>query len=243
MLVKNVTFLDLPGELRNKVWDYVLETDVTFAIGIPQPESTSTPATPSQLSQTTLALAQTNKTISTEVLGMVYGSNDFRFGNLCDLSDFVHRIGPMRAHLRRVDIIGSGCQPKMLKAGPWGLMLSMTKLRKLTMSHQCVTCYHQRSETTETSIARFLDELKPLLRAWHSANKDRPDSPSLLQLVNIVKYDSCRSCGARIKDGAEVCDTSDCPGDNIFRSGDKHMQKVSGCLRKMITEEFNVVAE
>lgn len=244
MLVKNVTFLDLPGEVRNKIWDEVLETNKIVEIGVTfgrPPDRLYQFRSPWGAHSTARALARTSKQISAEVLAIVYGCNTFEFGNLEHLARFAARIGPIScSRIRHVGIMHPDGLRSTLSPDPWKSIVSFTNLRSLTINHATVYL----NALPQPGRMRMLDlfkSLKPFLYAWRNANEDRGDSSDVLDLVNFMKRDFCGNCREEIKGAATKCGEYSCRGQGTSRLGPKHVKVVSDRLRELIAEEFGLV--
>lgn len=240
MLVKNVTFYSLPAEIRNKIFHAILETNVKFQIRVDHKD----PGTISDLDPTTTALARVSKEVHADIIPIIYGSNTFDFGNLYHLHVFSQRIGAGRAHLRHISILDDiGLLTYPPTRNPFATLPQMTKLQSLTVNHESLYL-HALPIPGKMRVEDFVRQLKPFLHAWHEANKDEPSSPSVLNLVRLVKRDFCSSdCGFELEGEAVICRVSWCSAGilaKVQKTGLKHLRKVSEKLQEMIAAELNL---
>lgn len=97
------SFLDLPREIRDRIYQYALTRDQAFLWPAPAPSFTTQPHPPSP-NQLSPALLQTCHQVAHEALPLLYIQNRFSFTHPSDLNVFAHIYSPK--HMRLIPRIG-----------------------------------------------------------------------------------------------------------------------------------------
>jgi hypothetical protein len=94
-----LTFLDLPAEVRNMIYQFVL---VYSAGRLRQVDIKKKETGPR--SELAVGIIRASRQLHSEALPLFYGQNTFSFFNPTQLGEFLEKVGPARSHIRHIHL-------------------------------------------------------------------------------------------------------------------------------------------
>lgn len=253
-LVPKVSFLSLPGELRNVIYVLVsLPTDQIYNIVTYRPPGDAKPRRAVQHSfmedthhgmvfdhsrgkwdptpsDGTISLALASKQIAAEILPMIYGDNVFAFRTFGCMNIFLREIDRNRQHLRKLHVTDEKAYIFSQPGKAFSGLLPASNLQQISVGAEIIGLGF-RGERLRESIERFVDEFMPLMGSWRSANTDTSGSPSALDLVQVIY--NCKRCGRSMADMPPTLQNRDC----LCRSHDRKAERAR-VIRRKLREAF-----
>lgn len=254
-------FLDLPPEIRQMMYDILLEEEDPISMTTYKPvyrprrpcrDTFRSRRSPDHLpyrwnsaigkwvdmppspARTLLLL---NKQIYAEVVPTIYGSNTFAFDDLKDTRLFLETIGSNRKHLRRLSLDGTANSYTAKDAKP------MFKLLKHAKGLRSITFYHNtlcRTGYNHATIEKLVEDAEVLLQSLYISQMKAHGSTNVLDLFKVTaSADKCyecekargRACG---RSGASKCGIDSC--DEM----PAHHAELCERIRKLIAQELGM---
>ncbi len=215
-------FPDLPAEIRNMIFSYLLEEEKPIVMATAK--RVNHPRRPVRIDwnsrnernagldwdtkagewrnkpPSALSLLRANKQIFEEAASIVYG-NHFKFLKFACLKIFLESIGDMRRFLRHITIGRTGYNRN--QATPiFKNLKESVNLRTLTFGHEDVCRDSWSYGTSTTTTESFVRQIMPVLE---SIRKNHPkDELNILDIIKI-NWTNCTDCDTRPDAMTAVC--------------------------------------
>lgn len=229
------SLLALPGELRNRIFEYLLVQGSSFSISWFRPAGGTSKdcravcstfvkdwrhygavfdhhttkwegMSPSNL----LALPQVNKQLALETLPLFYSANTFEFETFGAINVFVRSIGSNAIHLRYIDMHQVIIRSEYIfrHSRPFAAIRNCNLLPSLErLRIDCGRLLQDEDERHDdiVTVDQLLHAMKDYLLYWHDTHKDVHGRSGVLELIEMTT--TCRTC-AKPLDEEEVPEKS-----------------------------------
>ncbi|GAB7332530.1 hypothetical protein MBLNU13_g04317t1 [Cladosporium sp. NU13] len=158
------------------------------------------------------ALIRVSKDVSADSRPLLYASYHFTFQNSRALELFLEQIGPMKQHLRHVELGPNGYEHDIIPEGPlyratkhsFAMLAAATGLQTLGVSHFDF-CRGRHLSRTNIGFPDLVDESAQLLLAIHRARNAGSLKTHLAGMLDIVRFElpDCAGCFSCDKSGAQ----------------------------------------
>lgn len=207
------SLLDLPPEIRFLIWERLLASYLSEPIRIAKCvqitnrsmrhfRTFSFKTGQHYLSPFNLELVRMNKTISQEILALLYGAT-FEFDHCHVLEEFLDRIGSNRKLLRHISI----SDPRSLRhrscvnsvTQVFDKLRDAHDLRSFRVAHGCMHLREQKEG--DIIMWRFLDAAGPFLRLTQRSLLERKASWSVMDIFQVLHVrPGCWRWDARLRE-------------------------------------------
>jgi len=205
-----------PAEIRNRIFEYALQTHVVFDMTTYRPIDGRKPRRAVQASfvdharheglmfdhtiskwrglkpPTIFALAHTNRQAAKDTLPMLYGQNTFEFHTLGCMNIFLRGIGAMRNHIRHIAISGRRAYLFTKPTLAFRDLSLCPSLQRLDFDSASLLNKTASEKGPRVSIEQFVQDIRDFLRAWHESHKDEQGHSDVLDVVKVTK--TCNWC-------------------------------------------------
>lgn len=183
----------------------------------------------------TFVVAQTNKTISGEVLPMIYGCNIFTFGMLSDFKIFLDGVGSNQTHLRHISF-PSVYSAHYDRVGSVFFKLSgAKKLQTLSIDHTFI-CAKRYPGANGADYEGFADDVMPLLQSLCNSDQASGETFRVLDVIQVLPSWDCKNLCTSHCRRAPFCCKEGCKNGAMER----HVREVSTGLRGMLAEKLGI---
>lgn len=214
--------LALPGELRNRIYEYAIVQGSTFSISWFRPMGGTsrdcravcrtfvydshhydtvfdhhTTKWVGMSPNTLLALPQASKQLAPEALPVFYSANTFEFETFGAVNVFVRSIGSNATHLRYIDMhqFCIKSQYTFRHSKPFAAIRNYDLLKGLErLRIDCGILLQDEDESLDDIFSedQLLHALKDYLLYWHETHKDMHGRSGVLDLIKMTT--TCRCC-------------------------------------------------
>jgi hypothetical protein len=256
-------FMDLPPEMRNRVYGYLLESVVDLVLVISRPYSPQRrvvnrsvtlqdypigiknyrgfaredPAVSKWYPEPlfNVGLLRVSKQVYAEAAPILYGSNTFSFNHATAIKATLLAMDRGRAFLRNVNLRYRGYAQIPLKSSQHLLKNAAKTLRSFTVHHTCA-CAHG----TTNSLEKFFSDILPLLKAVHKVQKGVPNPIDVLKIVKFYWEETpCANCTGYPGNLSVPCMNGEC---KRYRCADldEHVRDLTKQFREMLAKELEL---
>ncbi|KAF2479617.1 hypothetical protein BDY17DRAFT_304296 [Neohortaea acidophila] len=242
---------DLPPELRNNIYRFVLQEDGPVRIEAyknSEERRARRPVRESFVNQMSTiggrryidhygqvpsdySLLRVNKQFNAEASPIAY-SHTFEFGRIAIMGLFLESIGEQSRYVKNISLPNPGGWSPGDGRKHFGLLMGASGLRKLVVEVDTISRGSGRAHN-KVSVGNFVSAIMPLMKKLHRERKGFSGAESVLEIVKVTgRRVFCGHGGFKCKNETEEC------GNCV--QGRESAVVLDGMVRKMLAKALKI---